>query len=95
MSYILFKESFSYISGNRNPKKIPYVSGKGAFLCFGKGTFRTLTYLELQPYLAPWCIQDPRHIQTSTMKPFSSNMKKFVFFLKRKLKFKETELHFY
>ena len=35
-SYIFSKESSSYISGNRNPEKIPYISQKRAFLIFSK-----------------------------------------------------------
>ena len=34
--FILSKESFSYISGNGNPEKIPYISGNGNFLYFRK-----------------------------------------------------------
>ena len=30
------KESFSYIPGNGNPEKIPYISGNGTFLYFRK-----------------------------------------------------------
>ena len=30
------KESFAFISGNKNREKIPYISGKGTFLYFGK-----------------------------------------------------------
>ena len=33
---IFSKESFSYISGNRNPGKILYISGNGTFLYFWK-----------------------------------------------------------
>ena len=29
---LILKESFSYISGNVNPQKIPYISGNGTFL---------------------------------------------------------------
>ena len=36
LAYIFSKESFSYISRNRNPKKIPYISGNGTFLYFRK-----------------------------------------------------------
>ena len=35
-SYILSKESFSSISENENPEKIPYISGNGTFLYFSK-----------------------------------------------------------
>ena len=31
------KKSFSYISGNGNPKFFFYISGNGTFLCFRKG----------------------------------------------------------
>ena len=34
LSYIFSKESFSYISGNRNSEKIPYISGNETFLYF-------------------------------------------------------------
>ena len=59
MSYIFSSDSCSYISENRNPKKLfisqemelPYISGKvysvplhnGTFLYLGKGIFTTLT----------------------------------------------------
>ena len=33
---IFLKESLLYVSGNRNPPKIPYISGNGAFLYFRK-----------------------------------------------------------
>ena len=56
-AFLIFLETeFSYISGNGNPEKLPYISsGKvhwepwhsGTFLYFGKGIFRTLAYLEL------------------------------------------------
>ena len=32
LSYIFSKESFSYISGNGNSEKIPYISGNKTFL---------------------------------------------------------------
>ena len=37
-------------------KELYYISGKGTFLYFGKGIFRTLAYLELETYLEPWYI---------------------------------------
>ena len=54
-----------------NPKKIlilpetefSYISGSGTFLYFGKGIFRTLTYLELVGYSEPWYTQNQRYIQ--------------------------------
>ena len=58
-SYTFLKESFSYISGNENPEKVPYISGNGTFLYFRKGIFRTLAYLEPETY--------SEHCQTSTM----------------------------
>ena len=36
ISNIFFKKSFSYVSGNGNPEKIPYISGNGTFLYFKK-----------------------------------------------------------
>ena len=45
MSYILLKESFSYISGNADPEKIPFISGNGTFLYFRKLlTFQEVTF---------------------------------------------------
>ena len=38
-SYIFSKESFSYISEEGNPEKIPYISGNGTFLYSGKQKF--------------------------------------------------------
>ena len=35
-TYIFSKESCSYISGNRNPEKILYISGNGTFLYLRK-----------------------------------------------------------
>ena len=42
LSYIFSKESFSYISGNRNPEKIIYISGNGTFLVSGNGNPKKL-----------------------------------------------------
>ena len=36
IAYIFSKESFSYISGNGHPEKIPYISGNGTFSYFRK-----------------------------------------------------------
>ena len=37
--FLFSKESFSYISGNGNPKNIPYISGR-KLLIFQEVTFR-------------------------------------------------------
>ena len=46
-------------------QKILYVSVNGTFLCFRKGIFRTLAYLELEAYSEPK--QYSVHCQTATM----------------------------
>ena len=46
-----------YIFRKQNPEKIRYVSGNGTFLCFRKGIFRSLAYLELEAYSEPWYIR--------------------------------------
>ena len=59
--FIFQEKEHSHASENRNPKKFltfqetefSYISRKGTFLYFGKGIFRTLTYLELEAYSEP------------------------------------------
>ena len=53
-SYIFSRESFSYISGNRNPEKISLIFQETElFLYFRKAIFRTMAYLKLEAYSEP------------------------------------------
>ena len=47
--YFLKRKLFFYFR-KRKPEKIPYISGNGTFLYFGKGILRALAYLELEAY---------------------------------------------
>ena len=61
VSYIFWKESFSCVSGNGNSEQILYISGNRTLSYFGKGIFRTLTYLE------PWYIQNSSIFRTRSI----------------------------
>ena len=45
--------------------QLSYIFSKKVFLYFGKGIFRTLTYLELDACLEPLYTQNPRHIRNT------------------------------
>ena len=72
--FIFLKEILSYIPGSGNLEKIPYASRNRTFLYVGKDAFRTLVYSEIETY--------SKHCKTSTMEPFSFNIKKFLIFSK-------------
>ena len=71
------KKTYSENVSSIFSKKPPEFSGNETFLYFGKGIFRTLTYLELEAYSELWYIQNPRHMaehcQTPTMGSFAKN----------------------
>ena len=46
-------------------RKFLIFSLKKLFLYFGKGISKTLAYLELEPYLEPWYIQNRTHIHNT------------------------------
>ena len=58
------KKAFRIFRERETPKKfvifqeteLSYISGNETFLYFGKGIFRTLRYLELEPYSERWYI---------------------------------------
>ena len=72
--FIFLKEILSHIPGSGNLEKIPYASGNRTFLYVGKDAFRTLVYSEIETY--------SKHCKTSTMEPFSFNIKQFLIFSK-------------
>ena len=67
ISYIFLKDSFFLFWNRKTPKKNPYISGKGTFLYFAKGIFRTLTYLEIEANSEPFYYQNPDIFRTKSI----------------------------
>ena len=63
--YLFFQKSFFEKVFYIFSKNLFQISGNGTFLCFLKGIFRTLAYLELEAYSEPWYIQNPWHMQNT------------------------------
>ena len=50
---------------NFHETELSYIFLQKSFLYLERNIFKTLAYLEVEAYSEPWCIQDPKHIQST------------------------------